>query len=153
MAQMKPSSSQSRVVKLTSRLVAALKDQRGLRARVLTKDGGAPWDWDLAREKMKTAQRRAGMPDDGPLDKLRHTFGARCAMAGIPGTTIKSLMGHEDLKTTLRYLHLAPTHLEAAIRALEFGDILETGPSTSRLVNGIDVKNPATGTTVTGHDW
>ncbi len=90
------------------------------------------------------------MVDDGALHKLRHTFGARCAMAGIPATTIQALMGHEDLKTTLRYLHLAPTHLEAAIRALEFGDILETGPATSLLVNGIDMKNPATGTTVTG---
>lgn len=94
---------------------------------------------------MKTAQRRAGIPDDGALHKLRHTFGARCAMAGIPATTIRALMGHEALETTLRYLHLAPTHLEAAIRALEFGDILETGPATSRLVSGIDEKTPPPG--------
>ncbi|MEI6226861.1 MAG: tyrosine-type recombinase/integrase [Deltaproteobacteria bacterium] len=146
-----PKGGKSRVVPMTGRLATALKDQRGLRTRVLTKDDGTDIDWDLAREKMKTAQRRAGMVDDGALHKLRHTFGARCAMAGIPATTIQRLMGHADLKTTLRYLHLAPTHLEGAIRALEFGDILETGPSTSRLVNGIVMKNPATGTTVTGH--
>jgi integrase len=145
-----PKGGQSRVVPMTARLVTALRDQRGLRTRVLTRDEGSGFDWELAKEKMRTAQRRAGMADDGALHKLRHTFGARCAMAGIPATTIQRLMGHKDLKTTLRYLHLAPTHLEGAIRALEFGDILETRPATSRLVNGIDGKNPATGTTVAG---
>jgi len=113
---------------MTARLAAALEAHRNLRTRVLPKDDGTEIDWHWAREKMATAQRRAGMKSDGKLHKLRHTFGARLAMAGAPAKTIQELMGHADLQTTMRYLHLTPQHKEAAIRLLERGDILETGP-------------------------
>jgi hypothetical protein len=62
-----------------------------------------------------------------------------------------ALRGHTDLKTTLRFLHLAPTHLEGAFRLLESGDILGTRGAESRVVNGGEMKNPASGTTETGH--
>ena len=121
-----PKGGQSRVVPMTARLAAALEAHRNLRTRVLPKDDGTEIDWHWAREKMATAQRRAGMKSDGKLHKLRHTFGARLAMAGAPAKTIQELMGHADLTTTMRYLHLTPRHKEAAIRLLERGEILET---------------------------
>jgi len=62
-------------------------------------------------------------------------------------------MGHADLATTQRYLHLTPTHMEAAIRRLEDGDILETGTRMSLAENGGPRKNPASGTTETGRCW
>jgi len=101
---------------MTARLAAALEAHRNLRTRILLKDDGSGVDWHWAREKMATAQRRAVMVADGKLHKLRHTFGARLAMAGAPAKTIQELMGHQDLQTTMRYLHLTPQHKEAAIR-------------------------------------
>ena len=124
-----PKGGQSRVVPMTGRLADALENHRNLRSRVLSTDDDSSIDWHWAREKMATAQRRAVMRADGKLHKLRHTFGARLAMAGAPAKTIQELMGHQDLQTTMRYLHLTPQHKEAAIRLLERGDILETGPS------------------------
>jgi len=121
-----PKGGQSRTVPMTARLATALEARRGPRTRVLTKDDGTGIDWDWAREKMRTAQRRAGMKPDGKLHKLRHTFGARLAMSGAPAMTIKELMGHADLTTTMRYMHLTPAHKEAAIRRLELGDSWET---------------------------
>jgi hypothetical protein len=40
-------------------------------------------------------------------------------MRGISAKAIQELAGHTDLKTTQRYMHLAPRVLEDAIHALE----------------------------------
>jgi len=49
---------------------------------------------------------------------LRHTFGSRLAMEAVPILTIKELMGHKTLLMTLRYAHLAPSHLRDAVEKL-----------------------------------
>jgi len=140
-----PKGGQSRVVPMTARLATALEAHRNLRTRILLKDDGSGVDWHWAREKMATAQRRAVMVADGKLHKLRHTFGARLAMAGAPAKTIQELMGHQDLQTTMRYLHLTPQHKEAAIRLLERGDILETGADEAPPESSRQEKAPESG--------
>jgi integrase len=42
---------------------------------------------------------------------LRHTFASHLAMMGVSVFDIQKLMGHADIKTTMRYMHLAPDHL------------------------------------------
>lgn len=49
---------------------------------------------------------------------LRHTFGSHLAMLGVPLLKIKDLMGHTDIKTTMRYMHLAPGVLEGVTDVL-----------------------------------
>ena len=39
---------------------------------------------------------------------LRHTFASWLALQGEPLLTIKELMGHKDIETTMRYAHLLP---------------------------------------------
>jgi integrase len=56
--------------------------------------------------------------DDFHWHDLRHTFASRLAMAGVPILHIKELMGHADVSVTLRYAHLAPGHLRAAVETL-----------------------------------
>jgi integrase len=53
------------------------------------------------------------------LHTLRHTFISRLVQAGRPLPEVAALAGHRDIKMTMRYAHLAPSHLRAGIDALE----------------------------------
>jgi len=44
---------------------------------------------------------------------LRHTFASWLALQGEPLLTIKELMGHKDIETTMRYAHLMPDQKRA----------------------------------------
>jgi integrase len=53
------------------------------------------------------------------LYDLRHTFGSRSAMAGVDLATLKELMGHSKVSTTMRYVHPTPQHKREALQKLE----------------------------------
>lgn len=109
-----------RVVPMTKRLLKALTAHRHLRGeRVLYADEGKPVSAKVLQKWMVRAQKRAGLRATGALHILRHTFCSHLAMRGAPALSIQRLAGHEDMQTTLGYMHLAQGETERAIRLLD----------------------------------
>lgn len=53
---------------------------------------------------------------------LRHTFASRFVMNGGNILTLQKILGHQSLAMTMRYAHLAPDHLQDAVK---FGPIAD----------------------------
>jgi integrase len=70
------------------------------------------------RSAFERAVRKAGITNFTFHD-LRHTFASRLVMAGVDLPTVKELLGHRDIRMTMRYTHLSSDHKQAAVGKLE----------------------------------
>jgi len=50
---------------------------------------------------------------------LRHIFASQLVAKGVPLSAVKELMGHANIGITMRYTHLAPSTLRAAVDVLQ----------------------------------
>jgi site-specific recombinase XerD len=50
---------------------------------------------------------------------LRHTFGSMLCAKGVPVPYVKDLLGHEDIGSTMVYVHSTPRALRGAVRQLD----------------------------------
>jgi integrase len=74
--------------------------------------------WDTYRSAFERAVEIAKI-DDFHFHDLRHTFASWLVMAGRPIAEVKELLGHATLAMTMRYAHLAPERLRAAVEVLD----------------------------------
>jgi site-specific recombinase XerD len=74
----------------------------------------------------QNAVKRAGIPHVRFHD-LRHTFASHLVMGGVDIRTVQELLGHKDIRMTMRYSHLAPDHMKNAVRILDSHYLDTTG--------------------------
>ena len=73
--------------------------------------------WVDIKKAWARALRVAGIRDFRFHD-LRHTFASRLVQRGVPIKAVQELLGHADIKMTMRYAHLAPHNLRDAVAVL-----------------------------------
>ncbi|MGH7356255.1 MAG: tyrosine-type recombinase/integrase [Candidatus Rokuibacteriota bacterium] len=83
---------------------------------VFQRSNGAAWGPD--RTAWEYALDKAGIKGFRFHD-LRHTVASYLAMRGATMREIQEVLGHADVKTTVRYAHLSPGHLWGAVARLE----------------------------------
>ncbi len=127
---------EARAIRMTDRLVEAIKAHRHLRSpRLLVGDRGGKASKNTLRGWAAQAQRAAGVTKTtGALHVLRHTFCSHLAMRGAPALSIQKLAGHKAMQTTLRYMHLSEGETDRAIQLLNRGGVVEAA--------GKDAKTP-----------
>ncbi|MEQ5803235.1 integrase family protein [Halomonas sp. H10-9-1] len=71
------------------------------------------------RKPWLKVKKLARLPQSLDLYTLRHNFASQLVMAGVDLATVKALMGHSSIDTTVKhYSHLRQEHLQEALRAL-----------------------------------
>ena len=79
------------------------------------------------------ACKRAGI-EDFHFHDLRHSFASYLTMDGENLRTVQTLLGHKDLRMTMRYSHLSPEHLREAV--LKLDKSLNSIPNGHSVVTG-----------------
>jgi integrase len=70
------------------------------------------------KKSFSTALKRAKI-EDFRFHDLRHTFGSHLVMQGVDLRTVQQVLGHKDIKMTMRYSHLSPEYVHDAMERLD----------------------------------
>jgi integrase len=70
---------------------------------------------------LRRCAKRAGLEPFG-WHVLRHTYASHLVMAGVPLPVVQELLGHKDIRVTMRYAHLAPGQRAKAVEHLDAQD-------------------------------
>ena len=111
-------SGRRREVPMNQAVYEVLSDLPGEKERgpVFRKAGGTAWG--NVRTAFTNACTAAKI-DGFRFHDLRHTFASHMMMRGATIGELKDLLGHADVKMTMRYAHLSPAHRRAAVARLE----------------------------------
>lgn len=70
------------------------------------------------KKGFSSALKKAGIKNFRFHD-LRHTFASHLVMQGVDLRTVQQIMGHKDIKMTMRYSHLSPDYVQKAVEKLD----------------------------------
>ncbi len=100
--------------------VTAGKKSEGL---IFTKGDGAKWGHAHQTRPMVEACSAASINPAIGFHVLRHTYGSRLAMRGVPMAVIGEQLGHADTRMTEKhYAHLGPSYVSKTVRDA-FGEL------------------------------
>ncbi len=105
---------------------------------VFCKEDGMPYR--EVKVGFRAALRRAKIKNFRFHD-LRHTFASRLVMRGVDLKTVQELLGHKDIRMTLRYSHLSADHKRAAVEKLSsrMDTYMDTKGQFEKLVENLEL--------------
>ena len=77
---------------------------------------GGPLNRFYASKRFKYYVRLAKLPERIRFHSLRHTCASWLVQAGVPLAIVRDILGHQEIRTTEIYGHLAPSTLHAAMQ-------------------------------------
>lgn len=109
---------ESKIVPINETLYKTLKSLKHKKdgRPVFANENGKPYG-DV-KNGFATALKHAGI-ENFRFHDLRHTFASHLVMAGVDIRTVQELMGHKDIRMTMRYSHLSNAHLKEAVKRIE----------------------------------
>jgi len=114
----KTKSNEIRVIPINQTLYQELSNlSEGSDSEYIFSNGNGHRFGDI-KKSFSAALRRAGI-EDFHFHDLRHTFGSHLVMQGIDLKTVQQVMGHKEIKTTMRYSHLSPEYVQEAMERLD----------------------------------
>lgn len=79
--------------------------------RLLTRPGTRDTRYGQLRRALTEAARRAGCSEPVKLHQLRHTFASEMVRLGMSLPALMQLLGHKDIRMTLRYVQITQIDL------------------------------------------
>jgi site-specific recombinase XerD len=112
-----PKGGRMRVVPLSEELVIALRELGNGEGLIFGHPSGRMWRRNEMKWPLWRACKRAGLRRIG-WHVLRHTFASHLVIRGIALKAVQELLGHRDIRMTMRYAHLAPGMRRDAVESL-----------------------------------
>lgn len=69
--------------------------------------------------RFRKAQERASISNKIRVHDMRHSFASNYMMNGGNVFDLQKLLGHTDIKMTMRYAHFTPDHLQSSIKFMD----------------------------------
>lgn len=96
-----------------------LYPSRGMRLFPSRRAPEAELDPSSVQKIYQAAKRAAGIEKAGGIHALRHCFATHMLEAGCDLPTLQRMLGHGDIKTTMRYLHVSAGTIAQRISPLD----------------------------------
>ncbi len=128
-----PKSNKKRHIPMTDRVYQTLFARKEKTGYIFTIDRGQPLLQNRCLNNLHKICQEAGIRQI-KWHTLRHTFASRLISKGASVKAVQELLGHSDIKTTMRYAHLEKNVLSETIKILD-------GLSTFGHSMGIGIKD------------
>ena len=118
-----PKSNQYRTVPLNAAACRTLRDLRPnkqAKGPVFVDEQGERWTPERVKNRLRAIARATGRDALG-WHIFRHTFATRLVRKGAALNVVQQLLGHSDIRMTLRYAHVVQSDKAAAVDLLDEG--------------------------------
>lgn len=115
-----PKDYEARTITLHEKLFKLLYPIRQEQGLIFLNEYDEQYADDILEKKFRKLTKKVGITNCTP-HTLRHTYASHLVMSGGDLVTIKELLGHSNINTTMIYVHLSKSHKKKVVAKLNYG--------------------------------